>query len=318
MLLGCDEASGVNDVVFKPLLTTLTGKCNFMVIIFNPNRNTGFAIETQTRLKEHFLCYQISALESTLITEDHIDNMRKFYEDDPNGWRVNVLGLPPEDEADALIPYSKIIEAADREHDPSIYSHMKKVAGFDVGGGSDLSAIAPVQGPNCAKIYTFSSSQESEIERFAVNTCENEMIERISVDGIGIGFFMPGMLRKHGINAKKTDSRNTSPDPKYANMRAYLFWRLRNWIINGGSIPNDKELIKELAILKKEEKGNKMFIISKAKLKKDGIKSHNKADALMLAMDFNHDLEVVGQVEVKKDKYRDKYSPQKILSWLAG
>jgi len=328
MLLGCDEASGVADVVFQPLITTLTGMCNIMVLIFNPNRNTGFAIETQPRedgshrkYSEMFLTYQISALDSTIITSDHIDNMRKFYTDDPNGWRVNVLGLPPLDDADALIPYSKIIEAAQRETPESLYMSLPRVGGFDVGAGGDPSAIAKVQGPKChAPIHMFSSANDDEITNFGVETIANELIETVAVDGIGIGMFMPKILRGYGINAKKVDVRHRVSDDRFFNLRAQLYWYLREWILDGGDIPNDEVLIRELAILKIDRSSGKIQIISKQKLKKDGHKSTNKADALSLCMTFKNEL-VIKQVKEaarqRRCKYKEKYNRKSILSWLA-
>ena len=320
MLLGCDEASGVNDVVFKPLMTTLTGKVNIMILIFNPNRNTGFAIETQTRLKEHFLCYRISALESTLITEDHINNMRKFFENDPNGWRVSVEGLPPKEDSDALIRYEKIVEAMQRDVPESLYRNLPRVGGFDVGGGVDTSEISVIQGNKCFEIHSFNSSDPDEIERFAVRVCENELIDFLGVDGIGIGMFMPTMLKKHRINAIKVDSRNKSSDPKFYNLRTELYWRLKVWIEDEGAcLPNCEILKNELAVLKKEEKGNQLFVVSKKKLKDQGIKSPNKADSLMIAMIHKSKLKIKGNVEVKhRDKYKKSSLRSQIDSWLAA
>ena len=321
MLLSCDEASGVNDVVFKPLIATLTSKVNLLFIIFNPNKNTGFAIETQTRLKGLFLTYQLNSLNSTLITKDYIENMRKYYEDDPNGWRVNILGLPPKDDKDALIPYEKIIEAAERETPYELYKDNPRVGGFDVGGGGDPSAIAVVQGCKCHAIHEFSSSIDTEIEQFGVDTVENELIERIGCDGIGIGFFMASMLRKYNISAFSVDSRNKVSNPKYFNMRAKLYWELRLWIMKGGDIPNNTKLIHELAVLRKVGDISKIQIISKEKLKKEGIKSPNRADALMLAMFFKQLLQIISNIDEKKrDKYREsyqrKYSEASLKNWL--
>jgi len=287
-------------------------------LIFNPNKNTGFAIDTQTKLKEHFLTYQISALESSLITEDHINNMRTFYADDPNGWRVCVEGLPPLDDEDALIPYSALTEAEQRSTSYEFYKDYPKVSGFDVGAGGDKSAIAIIQGPKChTPIHTFNSSNENEIQAFGVNTFENELIEKMACDGIGIGMFMAKMLKDHGLDAVRVDVRTKSPDPKFYNLRAYLYWQLRLWIMNGGDIPEDPQLKKELAVLKKEEKNGRLIVISKEKLKAEGNKSPNKADAMMLAMYFKNMIAIKSRLEEKKkrDRYREP-SEQQLISWL--
>jgi phage terminase large subunit len=309
-LFGVDEGSGVPDPMFKPIMTTLTGKVNIIVVIFNPNRNSGFAFDTQNRLKEQFLCYQLSAMDSELISKDQIENMRKFYENDPNGWRVSVLGLPPTDDESALIPYAKITEARQRQTPAGLLVDVPRVGGFDIGAGGDPSAIAVVQGPKCHAIYTCNSGNDREIENFAVDIAENERLERIGCDGIGIGFFMAKMLREYSIDATSVDSRVSSPDPRFYNMRAYLFWQLREWIINGGDIPEDDEVLaKELSILRIERHGqsNKMIVTSKEKLRKEGHRSPNRADSLMLAMSFTRMLNINANQKRVIESRRDKY-----------
>ncbi len=320
MLNLADEASGLSDIIFDPIMSTATGICNLTILSFNPNRNTGFAIETQRKFKKLFLCYQISAFNSKLVTKAHIENMRILYADNPNGWRVNVEGVPPTDEDSALIPYSKIIEATQRDVPYERYSDNDKVAGFDIGAGGDLSSIAVIQGFKCHGIYPFSSSSDSEIEQFGVDISENEDVDSIGCDGIGLGFLMPALLKKHGINAVGVDSRKKVFDKRFYNLRAKLYWDLREWIIQGGSIPNDELLINELAVLKVEDKGGKIKIISKAKLKQSGIKSPNKADSLMLAMYFTNKIELKAKASSKQGRCAYKADFSRVFnkkSWLA-
>ena len=329
MLLGADEASGIDNVVFKPLMTTMTGKCNIAFIIFNPNRNSGFAYDTHydPDKSKLWIRHHIDAENSTLVSEDSIQRAYIFFKDDPNGLRVSVLGLPPLDSEDALIPYSKLTDACERETSESFYERSPKIFGFDVGAGGDMNAISIMQGNKCHRIYNLRSSDENEICSWAVTILQNENCDirrdKIAVDGVGIGFLMPALLAKCGYpNAVKVDSRNSSPDPKFGNMRAYLFWKLRMWLIAGADIPNKAELKKQLSVLRTENKRGVLWVISKEKLKAEGVKSPNDADAMMLAMYFEYLLtggtQVVEQYQQQqKDAYMTQYSPEALLqSWM--
>ena len=94
------------------------------------------------------------------------------------------------------------------------------------------------------------------------------------------------------------------------------------WLIAGADIPNKAELKKQLSVLRTENKRGVLWVISKEKLKAEGVKSPNDADAMMLAMYFEYLLtggtQVVEQYQQQqKDAYMTQYSPEALLqSWM--
>src|SRR3972149_2267734 len=115
LMVAADEAASIPDVVFEQLETTLTGKVNFCLVVFNPTRRTGFAIETQTRERKRWLCLQWNAEDSPIVTRESIDYKARKFGRTSNQFRVTVLGLPPKADSDALIPYEHVIECVDRD-----------------------------------------------------------------------------------------------------------------------------------------------------------------------------------------------------------
>ncbi|GAG99308.1 unnamed protein product, partial [marine sediment metagenome] len=107
---------------------------------------------------------------------------------------------------------------------------------------------------------------------------------RIDVCGVGIGVYE--RLMEQGLDVMGIDVREATSDPTlYVNKRSELYWKLREHFESGMiSIPNDKVLIRELASIKYElDSRGRILIWSKQRMKKEGIKSPDRAEALMLA-----------------------------------
>jgi hypothetical protein len=294
MMLASDEASGVHNSVFEPLETTLTDPVNFLFLIFNPNKNHGYAIDTHYKNKKHWLTYTINAENSSLVSRDHIVRLRELYINSPNLYRVNVLGEPPLSEEDALIPFEWIQEAKDRwsyeneglkkkDSDGDEY----RIFGVDVGRGGDKSVIVYRVGNRVEAIYENGSNNTMEIVSWVCKHLNNLNPSTICIDRIGIGAGVYDRLRElgysglFGINV----SMNAYSRDKFVMLRDELFWRMRNAFEDGIiSIPDDNELELELVTLKSEFLSGKIKIVSK----KDMAKSPNKADALSLTYYFQN------------------------------
>jgi hypothetical protein len=91
----------------------------------------------------------------------------------------------------------------------------------------------------------------------------------------------------HGVWAINGGEKATDiyAESDFVNLRAQLFWKLRQWIMGGGKlIRNDDwyQLTKLKYRTKLEGTKGKMAIISKDDLLREGIDSPDVADALMM------------------------------------
>ena len=287
MMIVVDEASAVPDPVFRPLEGTLTGMCNFMFMIFNPTRATGFAVDSQTKYRDNWVCLHWDAEESELVSKVSVEEKAKKFGRESNFFRINVKGYPPLTSDDVLIPWDWANDAIDRDLTP--LPEDLEVFGIDIGAGGDPSVIVRKRGP---VIY-----HPEQIETDDSELLTNWIIDRVykhdplyaMVDIIGVGWAVEGNLK---IRLRGTTtvvigvavSEAASLDFRFFRLRDELAWKLREQFEHRTiSIPNDPLLIGELTTIKYEEPLGKIKVESKKELFKRGLKSPNRFDALCLA-----------------------------------
>lgn len=285
MLFVIDEASGLPDPVFKPLEGTMSGIINIALIIFNPTRPRGFAIDSQGP-DSRFIKRRWNAEESEMVTKEHVEGMAETYGRDSNTFRIRVLGLPPRTESDTLIPWEWIEDAKARTIEPDEYDPV--IQGLDVGGGGDKSVSIIRHGGRVVSIERNSSKDTMVVAVWGkMRHMASEAVASI-VDMVGLGRGVYDRMRELGVRAFAGDSRGRSTDAdRFKNARAEMYWRLREAFEKGTiDIPNDDDLINQLGCLKYDDEG-KIQIWKKSKLRKElegG--SPDEADALALTYYF--------------------------------
>lgn len=298
MLFLLDEASGIPDHIFEPIESTLSGPINLVFSIFNPNRNHGWALETQTKMRHKWVASHIDAYKSTLVSDENIEYLRSKYGEDSNKFRVSVLGLPPLAEDGALITFTWIQEAKSRFDKEKINDEDPIIFGVDVGGSGDKSMICIRKGMQVIKLIEKSSENTNAVSGWVTKHILDYNPSYVFVDknGIGQGVFWNlrtefGGKKIKGINAQTQAYDNN----RFVMKRDELFWRLRESFENDEiAIINDEQLEKELGLLKYEDDNGagKIKILSKkdASYRQEmmstvGYKSPNKADALSLTFE---------------------------------
>lgn len=282
-----DEASGLAESIFKPLERTLTGKLNLMFMIFNPTRNTGYAIRSQTVDRDKWICKKWSAIDSENVTRSSIRNLASFGKDSPD-YRIGILGECPLYDSNALVPHAWIQAALGREFDSDQDPVM---CGADVGGGGDKSVFCYRQGGTILGFRTFNSKKTDEVADW-VASCMDEVSAAVCfIDIVGIGRGVFDNLRRMGYKARPADARNTPDDEeRYVNARAERYWLLRKQFEDGCiSIPEPEDardandpvvrLMRELGAIKSKEVGRKQQIEDKKTIKKEIGFSPDYADA---------------------------------------
>lgn len=215
----------------------------------------------------------------------------------------------------SVIPSKYITSAINLKLDKS----GKKIAGFDVADeGNDDNCLAIRQGVNLLSCTVWSDGNVSQSTRKVVGIVNENQIELVNYDNIGVGAGVKGeswSLKQEGLKINfngvcvGSSPRKGSilPGKKnkdmFVNLKAQLWWEMRlrfqrtydhvNDIKKYPekdliSIPNDADLISELSQPKYEYniKGQ-IQIESKKAMKKRGINSPNRADAFILAFSTN-------------------------------
>lgn len=288
LIILIDEGSHIPDTVFEDFENTMTGAVNFIVIIFNPKRGRGYAIDTQYKNKDQWVALRWNAEESEIVVNKqlHKDMEEQYGGKNSNPYRITVLGLPPLTDTDTLFPAdwiedAKIREISWTENDPLI-------KGFDVGGGGDPSVIGSRRGGN-VKDFGFVINKEADSNKVFQWARANFIKDEADcmVGDVGnLGWHIIGALQKElGWRMVSFDSRNTAlRDDLYRNKRVEGVFKLRDLFQNKLiSIPDDEELTNELLAIKTIPDKPKREIIGKKELRKVlGGESTNKVDVLIM------------------------------------
>ena len=312
MLFVVDEASGIPDPVFRPLEGTLTGKVNIVLLIYNPTRSRGFAIDSQR--DPRFLAIRWNSEESEMVSKAHVEGMLAKYGKDSNTYRIRVLGLPPLADSDTLIPWDWIDDARDRVIEPDDGDPL--IQGIDVGGGGDKSVSCRRWGGKVLPLERYNSKNTMEVAAWAARIYDVNDVTAAFVDLIGIGRGVFDRLRELRLRVYGADSRGRSREPeRFANARAEMYWRLREAFETGTiSIPDDQELIDQLGCLKYENEG-KIQIWKKSKLRKE-LEGDSPDEADALAMTYFLPENIFRKARKKPDPYEagEKADEE---SWMA-
>lgn len=220
-------------------------------------------------------------------------------------WQSLIMGEFPTQAENTLIPLNLIQQAADpdfrKEHEWGVLdgplSYGVDVARF----GSDRTVLAPVRGDIIDDLITYTKQDTDVTATRLIQSIDPTLFNaRLRIDDTGLGGGVTDAL-----NAKKNAHNKNFPDEqpwryqvmpinfgsssqnkeKFYNMRAEMFWHLRERFMNHRiAIPNDSELINELASIRYEYTGKQQIKIeAKDEIKKRTGRSPDKADAVALA-----------------------------------
>jgi hypothetical protein len=188
------------------------------------------------------------------------------------------------------------------------------VAGLDIAEyGTDKSVFVSRRGPVVSKPVAWGQCNTTETAHKAADLARQAGAVTLCYDAIGVGAGVRGVYESgagalgfetHAVHVGASPTEDYWPDgktskEKFTNLRAELWWKLRARFertyehVTGQavhrpeemiSLPDDPELIAELSqpTVRRKENG-KVALESKDELRKRGVKSPNRADALALA-----------------------------------
>jgi len=203
-------------------------------------------------------------------------------------WQSKILGEFPKtvQGIHTLIPLPLIRAAQAREIVPTELDPSK--LGVDVGGGGDSSTLAHAHGGRVRVTHENRNPDTMELTDLIIEQLVATGATSAQVDEIGIGHGVVDRGRQLekpfiGINVGRASHE---PD-RFSNLRAQFWWSVRT-LFELGQIdidPDDKDLEEELLSLRyKPGDRGKITMESKDDARRRGVKSPNRADALMLAV----------------------------------
>ena len=285
VLLVVDEASGVPESVFEAAYGSMSGKDATTILLGNPTRSSGYFYETHTRLRDSWWTKQVSCLDSPLVSPDFIQEMELKYGADSNAMKVRVYGEFPTAEDDTLISLHAVEQASKREviqseDTPIIY-------GLDVARyGDDSSVLCARKGRHLVSLHSWKKLSLMELVGRVQDILNNteEPFGDLCCDSIGLGSGVIDRMLELDIPVRGVNvSESPAMTDRYANLRAELWDKTKDWFTQEVQIPNDDSLIADLTAPRYSfNSSGKMLVESKAETKKRLGRSTDFADSLVL------------------------------------
>ena len=303
MFIVVDEAEGVDDDIYEAIEGIMTADAPRLLLIGNPTTTSGVFRRAFHEERRLYHTITISALDSPnvatgrvvfpgLASAQWVQERREVWGEDNPIYRARVLGEFPDNAENSLISLSNIERAA-RHTDgatvevPGAAAPDQVVLGVDVARfGGDRSVMLHRRGNTVLDIQTLQGMDTMQVANWVANAMRRINPDRVYVDEIGVGAGVVDRLREQGLRVTGVNVAHAARQKDiFLNRRAEGYWRLRDLFTEGDiSIPQDNQLMGELAAMRYEfDKRGRLLMESKEDMRKRGIPSPDKADALMLA-----------------------------------
>ncbi len=214
---------------------------------------------------------------------DYESNLRKLYPEElvksllEGDWDALEAG-------NFLFKYADIKSAVERPIDET---DKTKVLAVDLARFGDDNSVALIrEGFKVIWMEQWAKTDLMASTGKIINLIQRFSPDAVNVDVIGIGAGVVDRLKEQKFKVNGVNVGEAASDKlKYANVRAEAYWQLAERFQKGDiSIPDDLELIAQTSSIKyKFDSHGRLQIEAKEDMKKRGLKSPDKTDALMLA-----------------------------------
>ena len=305
-----DEAPGIDEMNFQPIENTLTGMCNFAILIGNPNRRTGFFADTHLGHAAHqWVQLHWNTETSPLVTDEYIQRLKEKYGEGSNNYRVNVKGEFPIEESDAFIPWNWIDLATEERFTQDDWEKYDPIMGVDVAlGGGDKCVVAIRQGPKIFPLIHILETESREIADKLLHIYYEHNAKALFIDNGGQGHAVYTCLLDRGAHVRPIIAMGSSSNPRCWRKRDECWYNLRCALENKEiELPKNNDLIEQLTAIRSDSSrfGGALKIESKDDLRRRDVinsDSPDEADAVTFCFAAPH----TTYLRRSMDRFRDK------------
>ena len=300
-LVVIDEAAGVAPSVYEALDAVMTSENARQLLIGNPTNPSGDFFDAFHSNRTLYNLITIAAKDTPnfragktvrpyLITQQWRDDVVEKFGEESAYVQSRVHAEFPKTGADTLIPLGWVEDSARRAEAVQDDGASPVDIGVDVARtGTDETAVYARSGLDVLTMDAWTGhdlmQSVGRIRNFVELLGRRPL--RFKVDVIGMGAGVADRLRELGYDVVDVNVSTSSSDPdKWPNLRHELWWELRELFhrheING--VVDDTTIGQLTSVKYSFDSRHSMPIIeSKDQMKKRGLKSPDRAEALMLA-----------------------------------
>lgn len=323
MLVIIDEASGFPQPLFEAMQGNVSTGNGHLLAIGNPTRTQGFFYDAAHKNRHLSKVISIQAWDTPNFKENGIDSLEKLmsmpeeevknlplpypglmkphwaykqvlrYGAESPFVRIRIKAEFVDDDQTTVVPLAWAEEAMYKSDD--IEADGPPEAGLDVARyGGDESVLAIRRGRKVTKLNIWQGLSATDlVGRVIIALTEAGIMpggsEIIKVDADGMGGPIVDMLIERGYNVLGVHAAGTPFNPnRYINRRAEMWWDTREMLdprdVRRVGLPDDETLLAQLTTPKyKVNSKGQIQIESKDDMRKRGLTSPDRADAVMLA-----------------------------------
>ncbi|WP_286167092.1 terminase B [Clostridium sp. D33t1_170424_F3] len=304
-----DEASGVKDNIFEPVLGALSTPGARLLMCGNPTQLSGFFYDSHHRNRGSYSTFHIDARNSPRVSQDFVNTIVTMYGEDSDVFRVRVAGEFPKAEDDVFIPLSLVensimTEFSERKTpdiihigcDVARFGDDKTVIGYKVDErvtfykkrrGQDLMKTADdiiELGEELVRRYRFTRKIPVKIDDGGLGGGVTDRLRQIKRNNPERFWWLEIFPVKFGVRIKHMH---------YYDSTTYMMGVVKKLLMphdeDGGEkpveliLPDDNDLVAQLSTRKYSMTENsKIRIESKDVVKKAGRPSPDEADCVLL------------------------------------
>ena len=317
MLFIVDEASGVADQIMEAILGTLSGENNKLLMCGNPTKTSGTFFDAFHADRMLYRCHTVSSADSPRTNKANIEALIRKYGKDSNVVLVRVFGEFPKQEDDVYIGLPLVEHACMLERDAG--QRIDRISfGVDVARyGDDETIIAQNMGGKitCPVRFKGKSLMQTvgEIVRLYRQVLEEDpeytgMIYA-NIDDTGLGGGVTDRLEEVKVEehlsrlvivpvnaaARVPDdvvedgTKTVKASEVYENLTTYMWSLIKTGLERESlymlDVAKDNEMIAQITCRKyRLTSRGKIVLESKDDMKKRGLSSPDRADALALSL----------------------------------
>ncbi len=287
-----DEASAIPESIYQVAEGGLTDGEPMMFLFGNPTRSQGsFHQAVFGSMRHRWNPLIIDSRTSKFTNKSQIAEWIQDYGEDSDFVRVRVRGLPPAASDLQFIDLAAVVAAQHR--DAVALPDEPLVCGLDLArGGADECVFRFRRGMDARSVQPIRVPGEQARDSMKLATLAADVLDRshhgqkvhtMFVDASGGLGAIADRLRQLGFrNVVDVQFGGGSPDPTIANMRAYMWSKMREWL-KQGAIDGSPALEMDLTGPGyRHDRQDRLLLESKEEMKKRGVDSPDDGDALAL------------------------------------
>lgn len=309
LLFIIDEASGVADSIFEPVLGALSTPGARLLMCGNPTQLSGFFYDSHNKNRANYARFHIDGRKSARVPQDFVNTIIQMYGEDSDVFRVRVAGEFPLQEDDIFIPISLVERSIHTEYVPRPEPHLVHI-GCDVARFGDDKTVIGYKVDEQAQFHKKRQGQDTMKTADDIILLGEELVRRykltspipVKVDDGGVGGGVVDRLRqvKRGdperfwwLEVYPVKFGQRIKHKYYHDSTTYMMSVVKKLLQpfdeEGNKkpveliLPDDDDLVAQLSGRKYElTEASKIKIESKKEVKKRGQPSPDEADCVLL------------------------------------